>query len=120
MFNNCLHPPSLEHPNGGVQEQLDLYRPPGQAVIRIFAANHGKMSDADVIALMAAQIAKDPDAVSHHCREGVFDIAENSIPLILHGKLEEELSNNKFVAKWMHENQCYHVELIKPGGDAST
>lgn len=116
MFANCLHPPSAQFPGGGVQEQLSIYLPPGQAVIRIFASSYGKMPDDQVISLMTAQIALDPDAVSHHCREGVFDIAQNSIPEILRPKLEGNLSVNKSVVKWMHENQCYHVETKNDRG----
>lgn len=116
MFTNCF--------NSGAQSQLDIYGPPGDAVVQVYIAQTaGKTraqieASADAIrAAMAAEIiAQGPERVSRHCGDPAVRTVVDMPSAQFNGTNGTLFINavSGRVSRFIDErsvNHCYHLEL---------
>lgn len=103
----------------GVQSQLNLYREPGQSVVRVYNSN---LTDAQNIAAMTAKIIEvGPSNVSHHCADtsvlNVIDVSRSNLANADAFLNALEIEKQKgVISKYIDEknNNCVHIEIPQP------
>jgi len=108
----------------GIQKQLQLYGPPGRAVIgeyqRLQPLGHGKT--AILSAMTSKIIALGPSTVSRHCADpaelNVIDIAPSSIAdasrfMAALGKAEQSKLVSRFFSP-ANGDPAFHIEIPQP------
>lgn len=119
------------------QTQFNMYRPPGQEVLKVYKANINKSKD-DIIKLMKEKIidlSSKGENVSRHCvspaeykKLNIIDIGVGSTSKVSKNynavkftKALESLKKDGFISKYIDEtkisNQAWHIEInvgVKP------
>lgn len=97
----------------GVPAQMEIYDPPGQAVIQVFVKSWKLLPEPTIDAMVAEIVRQGPAQVSHHCCDpakiGVQDIEDSSLKdpkaFFIACKADARVSK----ALW--ENGCCHLEI---------
>lgn len=106
----------------GVDAQMALYKPPGQAVIQVYVASKqaGKTPDQIKADMTAKIVALGPYNVSHHSADpkvlNVFDVAPSSVPSSKSSAFEQAVRGDARVAKFLKPPQDpgLHLEIPQP------
>lgn len=104
----------------GIDAQLKLYMPPGQAVIQVYVANKDRPRDEIVAAMQMEILRQGPEKVSHHCSmtRWVFDVGPSSIAVDKqHDFLAAALGHPKVIkvlSPWTEpKDPAIHIEIPK-------